>query len=215
MPLYVMADLPTTVPQSWSSRERRHLELATQESLRKRLVARDERALVELIDVATPWLLGVAEGILRDGAEAEEVVLEAFRRVWDQISSIADTSAGLMPWLLRVTRNLAIDRVRARKRRFDSEVALAAELVYEALRAPESVVDAGVPGTPAHTAVHDAIHALSQEQAHAVRLAFFSGLSHSEIALALGVPLGTVKSRLRLAFDKLRVSLADIREWAL
>ena len=210
----VMADLPTSSSTPRTHAEHRHLQLATQESLRKRLVARDERALVELIDVATPWLLGVAEGILRDGSEAEEVVLESFRRVWDQVGTITDTRAGLMPWLLRVTRNLAIDRVRARRRRFDTEVALAAELVYEAVRGPEPIVEAGVPGTAANRAVHDAIGALTQDQAHAVRLAFFSGLSHSEIALALGVPLGTVKSRLRLAFDKLRASLSGIRDWA-
>ena len=210
-----MADPPTTAPQAQRSVGRRHLQLTTHESLHTRLVARDERALAELIDVATPWLLGVAESILRDGAEAEEVVLETFRRVWDQIGTITDTSAGLMPWLLRVTRNLSIDRVRARKRRVDAEVALAAEPLDEATRAVEPEFDAGVPGTPAHRAVHDAIHTLAPEQAHAVRLAFFSGLSHSEIALALGVPLGTVKSRLRLAFDKLRASLAGIREWAI
>src|ERR671920_677346 len=60
--------------------------LAREASLRERLVARDEQALVELIDLATPWLLGVAQGMLQDRDEAEEVVLETFRTVWENVT---------------------------------------------------------------------------------------------------------------------------------
>jgi RNA polymerase sigma-70 factor (ECF subfamily) len=66
-----------------------------------------------------------------------------------------------------------------------------------------------------HESVHAALAALPPEQREAVRLAYFQGLTHSEIARALGIPVGTVKTRLRLAFDKLRVSLASIKDWVL
>lgn len=209
-----MADHTTRATKPMAPIERRHLQLARMESLRKRLVSRDERALVELIDVATPWLLGVAEGILRDSAESEDVVLEAFRRIWDQIHTITETQAGLMPWLLRVTRNLAIDRARARKRRLESEASLTAHYAV-ASETAQVGPDGGWLGGHVHTTVRRAIGELSAEQAHAVHLAFFSGLTHSEIAAALGVPLGTVKGRLRLAFEKLRISLASVKDWAL
>ncbi len=63
--------------------------------------------------------------------------------------------------------------------------------------------------------MHAALDALPTEQREAVRLAYFQGLTHSEIARELGIPMGTVKTRLRLAFDKLRVSLASIKDWVL
>ena len=209
-----MADHTTSATKPEAPIERRHLQLARMESLRKRLVSRDERALVELIDLATPWLLGVAEGILLDSAESEEVVLETFRRIWDQIHTITETQAGLMPWLLRVTRNLAIDRARARKRRLESEASLSVHYAV-ASETAQAGPDAGWLGGHVHSTVRQAIGDLSAEQAHAVHLAFFSGLTHSEIAAALGVPLGTVKGRLRLAFAKLRISLASVKDWAL
>jgi RNA polymerase sigma factor (sigma-70 family) len=71
------------------------------------------------------------------------------------------------------------------------------------------------PGWHVHESVHAALAALPTEQREAVRLAYFQGLTHSEIARELGIPMGTVKTRLRLAFDKLRVSLASIKDWVL
>ena len=66
-----------------------------------------------------------------------------------------------------------------------------------------------------HESVHAALAALPEEQQAAVRLAYFQGLTHSEIAERLDIPMGTVKTRLRLAFDKLRVALAPIKDWVL
>jgi RNA polymerase sigma factor (sigma-70 family) len=85
-------------------------------ALRERLVARDERALEELIVLATPWLLGVAQGMLSDADEAEDVVLDAFRILWDRVDTLSEDQPGLMAWLLRIVRNRAIDRLRARRR---------------------------------------------------------------------------------------------------
>jgi RNA polymerase sigma-70 factor (ECF subfamily) len=64
-----------------------------------------------------------------------------------------------------------------------------------------------------HEAVHEALKGLPDEQREVVRLAYFGGFTHSEIAKELGIPMGTVKTRLRLAFDKLRVQLASIQDW--
>ena len=75
--------------------------------------------------------------------------------------------------------------------------------------------EAARPGWHVHESVHAALAALPDDQREVVRLAYFGGLTHSEIAGALGIPMGTVKTRLRLAFDKLRVSLASIKDWVL
>jgi RNA polymerase sigma-70 factor, ECF subfamily len=193
---------------------RRPLTLAGESSLRRRLVARDEQALVQLIDVASPWLLGVTQGMLSDADEAREVVLETFAAAWDRVDRLGDEHDALLPWLLRIARNRAIDRLR-RRRRFRLKLARAAaygELPPDRVRAVE-VDEAAQPGWHVHRSVHAALDALPPEQREAVRLAYFQGLTHSEIAKQLAIPMGTVKTRLRLAFDKLRTSLAPIKDW--
>ena len=99
-------------PSDTAAPGRRLLETGRETSLRKRLVARDERALAELVEVATPWLLNVARAMLRDEDEAEEIVTEAFRQLWQNLPSAAGEHAGLMPYLMRLTRHRAIDRLR-------------------------------------------------------------------------------------------------------
>jgi RNA polymerase sigma-70 factor (ECF subfamily) len=177
-------------------------------------VARDERALVELIETATPWLLGLTQGMLRDQDEAEEVVLEVFRIAWDRVGSLGGEHEGLMPWLLRIARNRAIDRLR-RTSRWRRKAARAEALggvgpATTAFREPD---ESAQPGWHVHESVHAALKALPEEQQAVVQLAYFRGLTHSEIAKELGIPMGTVKTRLRLAFDKLRVTLAPIQDW--
>ena len=193
---------------------RRPLVLAGEASLRRRLVARDEQALVELIKVASPWLLGVTQAMLSDPDEAEEVVLEAFAAAWDRVGSLGEEHDALLPWLLRIARNRAIDRLRRRRRwRVKLERAQAyGELPPDRVR-PTEVDEAARPGWHVHESVHAALARLPAEQREAVQLAYFQGLTHSEIAGRLGIPMGTVKTRLRLAFDKLRVALAPIKDW--
>jgi RNA polymerase sigma-70 factor (ECF subfamily) len=199
-------------PSDTAQPGRRLLETGRETSLRKRLVARDERALAELVEVATPWLLNVARAMLREEDEAEEVVTEAFRQLWQNLPSAAGEHAGLMPYLMRVTRHRAIDRLRARRRR--QRLLSAAALATEPPVVPPSEPDeAGRPGYQVHAQVHAALNALPSDEQAVVQLAYFRGLSQSEAAAALGIPLGTVKSRLRRAFGRLRQSLAGLEDW--
>jgi RNA polymerase sigma-70 factor (ECF subfamily) len=192
----------------------RVLTLEREASLQERLLARDERALVELVELVTPWLLGVAQGMLSDRDEAEEVVQEAFTIVWRRADLFDRESGRLVPWLLRITRNRAIDRLRARRRRSLKttrfETHAAGEAGWTQAIEPN---EAALPGWQVHETVHSALRELPEDQLLVVRLAYFEGLTHSEIAGRLGIPLGTVKTRLRLAFDKLRGRLASIRDW--
>jgi RNA polymerase sigma-70 factor, ECF subfamily len=189
------------------------VSLARQSGLRARLAARDERALVELIELATPWVLGLVQGMLQDQDEAEEVAGQVFQTAWERVGTLGDEHQALLPWLLRVARNRAIDRLRRRGRQRRKAARLEA---YEADTATVGFAEpdeSAQAGWHVHRSVHTALAALPEEQNTVVRLAYFGGLTHSEIARELGIPMGTVKTRLRLAFDKLRSALAPIRDW--
>jgi RNA polymerase sigma-70 factor (ECF subfamily) len=188
--------------------------LAHAPSLHARLVARDEGALAELIEVATPWLLGVTVGLLSDAAEAEEVVQEVFTVVWNQVGQLRNEPPGLLAWMLQIARNRAIDRLRSRRARLRKATRLIAHGgdVQPFVDATEPN-EAATPGWHVHRTVHAALAALPPEQQMCVRLAYFQGLTQSSIAELLDIPLGTVKTRLRLAFDKLRLVLAPMKDW--
>ena len=190
------------------------LTLERASALRERLVARDERALEELIALATPWLLGVAQRMLSDPDEAEDVVLEAFRILWDRVDTLSEDQPGLMAWLLRIVRNRAIDRLRARRRHgLRVERAQRSGVLGDEYEEPVTPNEAASPGWHVHESVHAALRDLPDDQRTAVQLAYFSGLTHSEIAAQLAIPMGTVKTRLRLAYGRLRQALAPLKEW--
>lgn len=199
-----------------TARGGRQLAAEQEATLQARLLARDQQALVELVDLATPWLLGVAQAMLSDQDEAEEVVQEAFTIAWRRVDLFDRESGRLMPWLLRITRNRAIDRLRGRRRRLQKAQRLESWRAFGDGVTPASEPDeAARPGWHVHETVHAALRELPEEQRAVVRLAYFEGLTHSEIAGQLEIPLGTVKTRLRLAFDKLRGKLASMRDWVL
>jgi RNA polymerase sigma-70 factor (ECF subfamily) len=186
---------------------------ANEESFRSRLAARDERALAELVEMASPWLLGLVQGILDDPGEAEDVVIETFRIAWDKVHHVDAGSHGLVPWLLEVARNRAIDRVRARRRRGRLAERLAVLGTVQAVTPPREPDEAARPGWHVHQEVHRALAELPDEQRTTVYLAYFEGRTHSEIAERLEVPLGTVKTRLRLGLGRLRQRLAGLKDW--
>jgi RNA polymerase sigma-70 factor, ECF subfamily len=194
----------------------RLLSLEREASLQARLLARDERALVELVDLATPWLLGVAQAMLSDRDEAEDVVQEVFTIAWRRVDLFDREQGRLLPWLLRIARNRAIDRLRGRRRHLSKVRRVEAFRAFgDGATAAVEPNEAARPGWHIHEAVHAALGDLPPDQRAVVQLAYFEGLTQSEIAGRLDIPLGTVKTRLRLAFDKLRTGLASIRDWVI
>ncbi|MCU0634372.1 MAG: sigma-70 family RNA polymerase sigma factor, partial [Gemmatimonadaceae bacterium] len=192
----------------------RHLTLLPSAGIRDRLVARDERALTELVEQLTPWLLGITQSMLRDADAAEEVVFDTFRQLWDRAASLPPGDGAVIPWLLTIARNRAIDRLRAERRRTARGQRLAAVEAGESPTSePGRINEAAMPGWHVHERVHAELRALPADQQDALRLAWFGGLSHTEIAEALALPLGTVKTRLRRAHLQLRSTLADLRDW--
>lgn len=186
---------------------------AREDSFRTRLAARDERALAELVDLVSPWLLGLVQGMLGDQDEAEEVVIDTFRVAWEQVKPLGKDDRGLIPWLMSIARNRAIDRLRARRRRSRLGERLVVVGEVATSMPPVEPDEAARPGWHVHTEVHQAIAELPDDRRAAVQLAYFEGRTHSEIADRLEVPLGTVKTRLRLGLGQLRERLASLKDW--
>ncbi|OLE49421.1 MAG: hypothetical protein AUG01_05650 [Candidatus Rokubacteria bacterium 13_1_20CM_2_69_58] len=161
----------------------------------RRLRARDERALAELYDQVAPWVLGVAFRILQDEAEAEDVVGDVFQQVWRHIDQHDARRGPLVPWILSIARNRALDALRRRRRwwRKAERWERAREAAAEDVVGAHAPFEGSVAGWPLHREVHAALH--------------------SEIARRLGQPLGTVKTRLRIAHQKLTEALQHLKDW--
>ncbi|HEX4263293.1 MAG TPA: sigma-70 family RNA polymerase sigma factor, partial [Verrucomicrobiae bacterium] len=150
-------------------------------------------------------LFSIAVRIVGDPQEAEEIIQDVFVQVWEKAPMFDIVLGTPIHWVISITRNRSIDRLRSRQRR---------ARVIEELReeiAPETTVY--TPSTPpaldkeALSLVRTAVAGLPAEQRQAIEMAFFSGLTHAEIAEKLGEPLGTVKARIRRGMLKLRDSL--------
>jgi len=191
----------------------KRLSQEQERSLERRLKARDERALGELYDQVAPWVMGLTFRILQDEDEAGEVVGDVFVQVWRHIDQHDARRGPLVPWILSIARNRALDVLR-RRRRWSRKT----ERIAQAQGVPEDNVastphEASVPGWPVHREVHAALAALPEEQRNVVLLSYFEGLSHREIARRLHQPLGTVKTRMRMAQQRLTERLKHLKDW--
>lgn len=174
----------------------------------QRMAAGERDALGDLYDRFSGPLLGAAQQILRDQAEAQDVVHDAFVTMWEKAATFDLARGNAFAWAVTLVRNRAIDRVRMRRRR--------AELLGEAAPADLGYLESGGEPSGSETAalgeearaVRAAVATLPLEQQRAVELAFFGGLTQEEIARRLSAPLGTVKARIRRGLLKLRDSLA-------
>ena len=192
----------------------KRLSQEQQRSLERRLKAGDERALGELFDAVTPWILGLAFRMLRDEDEAEAVVGDVLVEVWRHIDQHDGGRGPLMPWILSIARNRSLDALRRRRRWWRKSAHLEqAQAAEPSDIAPPAPHEATVPGWPLHREVHAALAALPEEQRRVVVLSYFEGLSHREIARQLHQPLGTVKTRLRAAHQKLTEGLRHLKDW--
>ncbi|HEY7055558.1 MAG TPA: sigma-70 family RNA polymerase sigma factor [Vicinamibacterales bacterium] len=170
-----------------------------------RMARGDGDAVAELYDRHARAIYSLALRILGDATEAEDVVQEVFSQAWRQAARYSAARGAVSAWLLTLARSRAIDRLRARRSR-------PAGAVDD--RAAGQVADAGPPVdsqvlSSEHVArVRAALDELPTVQRTAIELAYFEGLTHAEIAARLEQPLGTVKTRIRLAMSRLRDVLA-------
>lgn len=174
-----------------------------------RMAGGDEQALGALYDRWSPVVQSLVQYIVRDPAEAEDVVEETFWQAWRQAGRYQAARGGVSTWLLTIARSRALDRLRALRRRRAELVPLADLADVVASEAPTPAAASELRERAAMVA--GALRELPAEQRQALELAYFSGLSQSEIAERTGQPLGTIKTRMRLAMQKLRGRLAVLR----
>lgn len=170
----------------------------------------DERALGALYDRWNAVVHGVVARVLRGPDDVEEVVEETFWQAWRQASRFDPARGAVQTWLLTIARSRALDRVRALRRRRETPLeGDDGEVVVQQIAPGDPGVDA--ESSERGRIVAAALAELPAEQREALELGYYGGLSQSEIAERTGQPLGTVKTRMRLAMQKLRSRLQVLR----
>lgn len=144
--------------------------------------------------------------ILQDQKESEDVLQEAFVQMWKKASTYDAARSGLFTWAVMISRNKAIDRLRSRQRRQRTVEAATAEFEVVPPEGVEQADELMGQGEERERA-RDALTQLPDPQREAIHLAFFGGLTQAEISDRLGVPLGTVKARIRRGLLALRAAL--------
>lgn len=172
----------------------------------ERVRTRDADALMALYRMHGPRVFSLSYRILRDSSAAEEVVQDTFWKLW-QHPELFDPQRGvLIAWLYAVSRNLALDRKRRENRRPLESVVNSIDGQVTGAAVPEMTA---MSDPFVASAIREAMDALPSDQRSVIELAYFDGLTHTEISEQLGTALGTVKTRLRLGLSKLREAMRD------
>ena len=194
---------PSERPQSYSGENGSN---ADDVALMRRMVEADETALGALYDRWVRSLYSLVLHLLKDPDEAEDVVEETFWQAWRKAGSYEPSKGAVSTWLLTIGRRKALDRLRARKR--SREDLLGDDRSFADLPSSEPDPSLDAESVEMRENVRQALNGLPAEQREVLELGYFSGLSQSEIADVTGQPLGTVKTRMRLAMQKLREPLS-------
>ena len=183
------------------SREREQPQLSDTELVRA--TARgDEKSFAALYDRYGSILFGLLLRILHSRPEAEDVLQEVFLQVWQRAADFDDTRGRPFTWLVTLARSRAIDRLRANESRSRTATTAAREVPVEEATDSDAIDE--VLRSEQGEMVRRALSELPVEQRRALILAYFEGLTQSEIAARLGEPLGTIKTRTRAGLIKLR-----------
>jgi RNA polymerase sigma-70 factor (ECF subfamily) len=176
--------------------------------LLERIAAHDTAALAELYDRHSRLLFGLILRMVNDREEAAEILQDAFVRVWTRAQTYDPAVGGPLPWIVRVARNCAIDRLRARRVRAAVNAPPVDDAVAEAVPAIDvQTPEAGALGAERRRTLTDALAGLPSEQRRLIEAAFFEGYTHSELAQRFQLPLGTVKTRIRAGMIAMRQRL--------
>jgi len=170
------------------------------ETLLQRIAARDEGALTALYEEYAGRVFNLALQVLRDRTHAEEVTQDVFLQLWHSPDRYDPARGEFSTWLLSITRYSAIDRLR-KERRQPALTATPLDQMAQIL-GQQAVIDQ--PHWDNGRLLRELIQELPKEQRQAIHLAFFRGMTHSEIAEHMNAPLGTVKGRIRLGLQQLK-----------
>ena len=177
-------------------------------SLISRIAEQDQQALSILYDRYARVIYTIAYRILNSSEESEEIVLDVFIQVWRIAKNYNSQKARVDTWLFMLARSRALDRLR-RHARFDKAITASEDalIMHSYSDSPEE--DVLIQERSSY--IKSCLNELPNEQRLILELAYFGGLSHSEISAKTGISLGTVKTRIRLGLKKLREAIGD--EW--
>ncbi|MDQ7027013.1 MAG: sigma-70 family RNA polymerase sigma factor [Anaerolineae bacterium] len=178
----------------------RNMNQASVPSLLKQILSGDEAALLALHDRFSNVVYSVAYRVLNNQQDAEEVTQDVFLRLWDKAASFDPNKGKFLSWLLTITRRMAIDLLRKRSRREPPPNSISMDEkphLWETMLVVEDLDDL-------QRTLLSTLDELPQGQQQAIQLAYFYGMSHTDISEYLKRPLGTVKSQIRLGMQKLR-----------
>lgn len=161
-----------------------------------------QEALGRLYDETAPSVNGLLLRMLGRAEDAEEVLMDVYLKAWKNAASYAPERGSVQAWLMMMARSVAIDRLRRRATQ-PQTTSIAVESAPEPV-SPVTSPEEQTSQRQWRAEVLRALDELPREQREAVTIAFFEGLSHSELAVRLGQPLGTVKSRVRIGLNRLR-----------
>ena len=170
----------------------------TQDELIILIRERNQKAFAYLYDNYSQALFGVVNAILNDVEESEDVIQQAFFKIWSSFSSYDSSKGRLYTWMLNITRNLAIDSKRSKHQKIKSKIQSTSDTVYEK------------SGLVVEDTTHNSIgfasilNNLKEDHKAIIDLAYFEGYTQEEISKKLGIPLGTVKTKIRQAILTLR-----------
>ena len=177
--------------------------------LMKRIQQREADALEELYDLYNRLLFGLVLSIVKKREEAEDVLQEVFVKIWNKADSFDAESGNPYGWIVTIARNQAIDRIRSKGYKTQEKQSVS---IHEPLFSLE-----GDQYDPMETTifsdraelVHKALEQIPDKQCEVIKIAYYKGLTQSEISEYLDIPLGTVKSRTRQGMKKLKNILAE------
>lgn len=174
-----------------------------------RVAARDTAAFEHLYDRYAAAVLGIVVRIVQDRAEGEEILQEAYWRVWNQAASFDAEKGPFRAWMFSIARRQALDLLRRRSVRPQAPRDETEERLFDQAAAPDETVAEAVEHAIAAEGLRGALQHLSGEQFQVLEMAYFKGLTRQEIANVTGLPLGTVHTRARLGLQNLRSLLGE------
>jgi RNA polymerase sigma-70 factor (ECF subfamily) len=175
---------------------------------------RDQQAMAALYDRYARSVYSLALYVLREQKAAEDVTQDVFLTFWQRPSTYVDERGAFGPWILRVTRNRAIDLIRRRSReKFTDDDDDQATSFVERIVDPDPEPGEIVWSQTLARRVRVAVAELNDAQRQVIELAYFRGMTQSEMADHLGIPLGTIKTRVRTALRRLSEIMAEAEVW--